>query len=80
MADEHEGKQGFDKDKSFEDLSAAEFQSYTKGIDYPKSRDGIAECVKKNGAPDSVVQTFHRLPDKEYETAADLSKAFGKLK
>ncbi len=75
-----ERKRGLDEDRSFEDLSAAELQSYTKGIHYPKSKQDIIDYMVSQGAPRAVERELQRMPDKEYRTAADLSHEFGQLK
>ncbi|MDI6718822.1 MAG: DUF2795 domain-containing protein [Methanomicrobiales archaeon] len=60
--------------------SASQFQSYTKGIDYPKSKREVVEYMRRMNAPDEVIREAESLPDQEFRSAADLSQAFGKIR
>ena len=60
--------------------SASQFQSYTKGIDYPRSKREVIEHMRKNNAPREVIDEAERLPDEEFRSAAELSQAFGRTK
>ncbi|MGF1478080.1 MAG: DUF2795 domain-containing protein [Cyanophyceae cyanobacterium] len=56
-----------------------EMQKYLKGMDYPASQQDLVDHAKKNGADDDTVSVLEQLPDKHYETAADVSKAVGQV-
>ena len=60
--------------------SASQFQSYTKGIDYPKSKAEVIDYMRKNNAPSEVLEMAQSLPDQEFRSAAELTQAFGKVK
>ena len=60
--------------------SASQFQSYTKGIDYPKSKREVVDYMRKNNAPDEVIREAEALPDQQFRSAAELSQAFGRIR
>lgn len=60
-------------------MSAAEVQQYTRGIDYPTGKQGVIEACRNNGAPQQVQDALKQLPDQQFGSAADLSKALGQI-
>lgn len=56
-----------------------QMQKYLKGMDYPASKQDLIEHAKKEGADETVRLTLERLPDEQYETPAEVSKAVGKI-
>ncbi|MEU7134267.1 DUF2795 domain-containing protein [Streptomyces sp. NPDC046261] len=55
------------------------FQKALKDAPYPTDREKLVEVAKKNKAGRDVVDKISHLPDKQYETPADVQKAvFGK--
>lgn len=65
---------------SVEELSASAFQKYLGGMDYPAGKDDLINHAKKNNAPDSVITALQKFSDQQYQSAADVSKEFGKAK
>lgn len=61
-------------------VSAVVIQEFLRGMDYPSTRDGILEKARRNNAPDDVMEMLHQLPDKEYNSAGDVSKAVSNIK
>ncbi len=61
-------------------MSTASYQVYTKGIDYPKSKQEVISYAKKNDAPDGVIRVMNAMEDREYQSAADLAQGFGAAK
>jgi hypothetical protein len=64
------------------DLAAAnpiQLQKHLKGIDYPVSKQQLIEHAKKHGADENAMEVFEQLPDQEYETPAEVSKAIGQI-
>jgi hypothetical protein len=49
-------------------------ENYLKGIDFPASKEDLVNQAKSNHAPEDVVRTIQRLPDKEYGSPIDISK------
>lgn len=56
-----------------------QLQKFLKGMDYPARRQDLVEHAKKEGADENVCATLEKLPDEEYETPADVSKAVGSI-
>jgi hypothetical protein len=54
-------------------------QKYLKGKDYPAKKESLLEPAKEQGADRDICSTLEQLPDEEYETPADVSKAVGAI-
>lgn len=60
-------------------VNPIQLQKHLKGVDYPASRQELIEHANKQGADDNVRSVLEQLPDEEYETPADVSKAVGDI-
>lgn len=60
-------------------VNPIQMQKYLKGMDYPASKQELLDHAKHSGADENVCSTLERLPDDNYETPADVSKAVGKI-
>lgn len=60
-------------------VNPIQLQKHLKGIDYPASKGALINCAKTEGADENVLSTLERLPDQEYETPTEVSKAIGSL-
>ncbi len=60
-------------------VNPIQMQKYLKGMDYPANKQELLEHAKKGGADENICATLERLPDEEYETPADVSKAVGQI-
>lgn len=60
-------------------VSAVVIQEFLRGMDYPSKRDGILDKARRNNAPDDVMDILNQLPDKDYNSAVDVSKAVGNI-
>ena len=60
-------------------VNPIQLQKYLKGIDYPASKQDLIDRAKEEGADDNVLSTLERLPDDDFETPADVSKAVGNI-
>lgn len=60
--------------------SAAGVASALKGIDSPSDRAGLVRRARDNGASREVVELIETLPDRRFETMADVSKAVGEVR
>lgn len=56
-----------------------QLQKHLKGIDYPVSKENLISHAKQHGADDNALSVFEQLPNDEYETPADVSKAIGNI-
>jgi hypothetical protein len=63
-----------------EHVSATMLQVFLKGVDYPVNKDGLLQAAMQNQAPESVIETLQRLPDRTYERANIVEEEFGKYK
>jgi hypothetical protein len=60
-------------------VNPIQLQKHLKGMDYPASKENLIQHAKKNGADQDVCSVLEQLPDEEYETPADVSKAVGNV-
>jgi hypothetical protein len=60
-------------------VNPIQLQKYLKGVDYPASKQDLIERAKQEGADENVFSTLEQLPDEEYETPAEVSKAVGNI-
>jgi len=60
-------------------VSPIELQKHLKGMDYPASKQDLVQHAQKQGADQNIRSILEQLPDEEYETPADVSKAVGEL-
>jgi hypothetical protein len=60
-------------------VNPIQMQKFLKGVDYPARKEELLANAEELGADDEVRATLDRLPDQEYETPADVSKALGNL-
>jgi len=59
-------------------LSAADLQTYLKGMDYPAGRQDLIAHARKNNAPENVITALDGFSDRTYRSAADVSTEFGR--
>lgn len=50
-------------------------QKHLKGMNYPASRDELLEHARDHGANDDVLDLLEGMPDKEYKSPVDVTKA-----
>jgi hypothetical protein len=53
-----------------------QIQKFLKGVDYPASKADLIENAKKMGADENILASLEQLPDKEFQTPADVSEEF----
>lgn len=58
-------------------VNPIQVQKFLKGINYPATKQAVLDHAKQQGADDPVCLTLERLPDKDFETPADVSQAIG---
>ena len=56
--------------------SPIEVQKSLKNMNYPANKEDLVKHAKDREASDKVMQDIENLPDKEYTSAADVSKEF----
>jgi hypothetical protein len=60
-------------------VNPVQLQKDLKGMDYPANKQDLIEHAKRQGADENVRSTLEQLPDQNYETPAEVSKAVGEL-
>lgn len=65
---------------SVEELSASAFQKYLAGMDYPAGKQELISHARKNNAPDAVIQVLEMFGDQTFQSAAEVSQEFGRVK
>lgn len=60
-------------------VNPIQLQKHLKGMDYPASKEDLLQHAKQHGADDNVCSVLEQLPEDEYETPADVSKAVGDI-
>jgi hypothetical protein len=61
-------------------VSSLDLQQYLKGMNYPSRKDGLIQKAQENQAPRDVIDLLSNLPDREFHSAADVSKAAGEFR
>jgi Protein of unknown function (DUF2795) len=57
----------------------AQIQHDLKGIDYPANKQKLVEHAKQQGASETVLSVLKKLPEHDYETPVEVSKAIGDI-
>lgn len=60
-------------------VNPIQLQKFLKGMNYPASKQDVIDYAKQQGADDNVCSTLGKMPDQEFETPADVSKAIGEI-
>lgn len=60
-------------------VNPIQVQKHLKGIDYPVNKENLIKHAQEHGADEDLQSILGELPDEEYETAADVSKAIGQI-
>jgi hypothetical protein len=59
-------------------VNPIELQKALKGMHYPAGRNQLKERAEKNKAPEKVMNFLEMIPDREYDTPADLQRQVSK--
>lgn len=65
------------KNKIIADMKPTEVQKYLGGVDYPCSKQDLVDKANNSGAPEGVMDYLKGLPEKDYQTPAEVMKEFG---
>lgn len=60
-------------------VNPVQLQKDLKGMNYPASKQDLLKHAQQKGADENVCATLEKLPDREYETPTDVSKAVGQI-
>jgi coproporphyrinogen III oxidase-like Fe-S oxidoreductase len=56
-------------------VSEVELQHYLQGVKYPSRKEELIRKARENQAPRDVIDLIHNLPDREFNSTADVSRA-----
>lgn len=59
--------------------SPANVTHHLQGMDFPANRADLEKCAKDNGADNEVMDVIRQMPDDEYGSMADVTKAVGQV-
>lgn len=62
-----------------QNLNPVQVQKYLKGVDYPARKDDLIKTAEAEGADQNVRSALDKLPNEEFRTPADVSKALGDI-
>ncbi len=60
-------------------VNPIQVQKFLKGLDYPASKQDVLQKAEQEGADEDVRSTLEQLPEEQFETPADISKAIGQI-
>lgn len=60
-------------------VNPVQIQKYLKGVDYPADKAALVKKAAAEGADANVRAVLAQLPDRRYDTPADVSEAIGKI-
>lgn len=58
-------------------VNPIQLQKHLKGVDYPASKQDLINHAKQQRADENALSALEQLPDEQYETPTDVSKAIG---
>jgi hypothetical protein len=59
--------------------SPVAIQKALAGVDYPTTRERLAETARTHHADQEIIELIDRLPDRDYDSPAAVSKAIGQI-
>lgn len=54
-------------------------EKFLKGLDYPVKKADLVKYAEQHGADENARNVLSRIPDREYEGPAGVSKAIGQI-
>ncbi len=60
-------------------INPLQVKKLLSGMDYPTKRDQIVSHAKTEGADNNVLGLLNKLPNENYRTPADISRAISDL-
>ena len=60
-----------------DNVSPVAVEKHLKGIDYPASKQDLIQHAQGQDAPEEVIDLLNQMPEKEYDSPADVSKGVG---
>ena len=60
-------------------VNPIQIEKFLKGIDYPARKADLIKRAEQNGADEQVRATLQLLPEQQFDSPADVSKAVGAI-
>jgi hypothetical protein len=60
-------------------ISPIQIEKFLKGVEYPAKKAELIKQAEQNGADANVRSVLQQLPDQQFHTPADVSKAVGAI-
>ena len=60
-------------------VSPVEVEKSLKGVDYPAKKQDLIKHAQKHGANQDVLETLKDLPEENFQSPIDVSKAIGEI-
>ncbi|MFI9584733.1 DUF2795 domain-containing protein [Streptomyces sp. NPDC052236] len=60
-------------------VNPIEMQKSLSGMEFPAGKEKIVKQAESHGASKEIKEALKKLPDKEYDTPAAISKEIGKI-
>lgn len=61
------------------DVSPAQVQDYLEGVDYPANKTDLKKHARGQGADQKIVELINNLPEKDYNSPIEVTKAIGQI-
>ena len=61
------------------EINPIQVEKFLKGVDYPANKSTLLERAEVNGADENIREALQRLPDQQYKSPTDISKAIGAI-
>ncbi len=56
-----------------------DIQKHLSGVDYPASKADLVSHAREGDAPEEVLDTLQRLPERDYDGPTEVTEAVGAL-
>lgn len=60
-------------------VNPIQLQKHLKGVDYPAKKQELIEHAQKQGADENALSALQQIPDEEYDSPTDVTKAISNV-
>lgn len=60
-------------------VNPIQVEKYLKGADYPANKQNLLECAENNSAPQDITECLSCLPEKEYNSPAEVNQEISNI-
>ncbi len=61
------------------EINPIQVEKFLKGVDYPADKSALLQKAEQNGADQNVREALQKLPEQQYKSPTDISKAIGAI-